>query len=266
MTSPALPPEPSRLRDQPLSSPARGQSGRLVPVGEEALERARAREPAHPLVHRLLRLPLVPRHGPRVVRGRGDGGSDEHPLRQHQGGPRGAPRSRQDLPGVAPVARAPPGRLAAHHVPHRGRPDALLRRHLLPAVAPPRPARVPRSPCAGGGLPRRPRRRDREAEPVASRRPRPGGAGRGGRCGHHDRRAPRAGHGGASQRLRRARRGLRRGAQVPASDEHRAVLPAPPRPARPPHGRAHPGEDGPSAGSTTTWAAGSAATRWTGSG
>ena len=38
------------------------------PWGEEALARARSRGPADPALDRLLGLPLVPRHGARVVR------------------------------------------------------------------------------------------------------------------------------------------------------------------------------------------------------
>ena len=42
------------------------------PWGDEALARARDDEPAAPGVDRLFGLPLVPRDGARVVRGRGD--------------------------------------------------------------------------------------------------------------------------------------------------------------------------------------------------
>ena len=41
------------------------------PWGEEALAKARGRGQADPALHRLLGLPLVPRHGARVLRGRG---------------------------------------------------------------------------------------------------------------------------------------------------------------------------------------------------
>ena len=46
---------------------------------------------------RLRRLPLVPRDGPRVVRGRGGRRADQRRLRRDQGGPRGAARRRRRL-------------------------------------------------------------------------------------------------------------------------------------------------------------------------
>ena len=45
------------------------------PWCDEAFERGQAREVADPAGDRLRRLPLVPRHGARVVRGRGDRGA-----------------------------------------------------------------------------------------------------------------------------------------------------------------------------------------------
>ena len=101
------------------------------PWGEEALRRARERGPADPAVDRLLGLPLVPRDGARVVRGRRDRRADERALRVHQARPRGAARPRLDLHGGLPGDDRP-GRLAAQRVPHP-RAGALLRRHLLPA-------------------------------------------------------------------------------------------------------------------------------------
>ena len=47
------------------------------PWGQEALRRRAARGSADLPVDRLRRVPLVPRHGARVVRGRGDGGVPE---------------------------------------------------------------------------------------------------------------------------------------------------------------------------------------------
>ena len=73
--------------------------GRLVPVGRGGV-RARPRGgQADPALDRLRRLPLVPRHGARVVRGRDDGGADERALRQRQGRSRGAARRRRALHG-----------------------------------------------------------------------------------------------------------------------------------------------------------------------
>ena len=77
----------------------------------------------------------------------GDRRADERAVRQHQGRPRGAAGSGQDLPGRPAVDHAAPRRLAAHHVPVAGRPAALLRRHLLPQGAAPRAARASASCC-----------------------------------------------------------------------------------------------------------------------
>ena len=54
-------------RNQSLSPPARPQSGRLVPLGTGGAPRS-LNEETHSLVHRLFRLPLVPRDGAGVVR------------------------------------------------------------------------------------------------------------------------------------------------------------------------------------------------------
>ena len=105
------------------------------PWGPEALERAARRGQAHPAVDRLLGLPLVPRHGARVVRGRGHRGAHERAVREREGGPRGTPRPRPHLPDRAPDAHAARRRLAAHHVPLAARPPAVLRRHVFPARA-----------------------------------------------------------------------------------------------------------------------------------
>ena len=56
--------------------------------------------PADLPVDRLRGLPLVPRDGARVVRGRGRRRPPERALRRDQGRPRGAPRPRPDLHGA----------------------------------------------------------------------------------------------------------------------------------------------------------------------
>ena len=85
------------------------------PWGPEALGRGQALEPADPALGRLCRLPLVPRDGARVVRGRSDRAGDERAVRQHQSRSRGAARHRPDLhERAASAGRA--GRLAADHV------------------------------------------------------------------------------------------------------------------------------------------------------
>src|SRR5580765_1911921 len=80
--------ESPRERDEPVSAPARGQPGGVVRVGRRrAREGARGGQ-ADPVVGRLRGVPLVPRDGARVVRGRGDGGADERALREREGRPR----------------------------------------------------------------------------------------------------------------------------------------------------------------------------------
>src|SRR5206468_238245 len=64
--------EPPSPRRQPVPPAARAQPGELVLVGGRGL-RARSRgKEAGPSLRRLLDLPLVPRDGGGVVRGRGD--------------------------------------------------------------------------------------------------------------------------------------------------------------------------------------------------
>ena len=118
-------------RDQPLSPAAQGQPRPLVGLGARGAGRGQAHRQADPALGRLRRLPLVPRHGARELRGRGHRRRHERALRQHQGRPRGAPRHRRHLHArAARAGRA--GRLAADHVP-RQRGAAVLGRHLLPA-------------------------------------------------------------------------------------------------------------------------------------
>ena len=62
--------EPPRRRDQPVPAPARRQPGRLVPVGRRGVRAGPRRGQADLPVGRLLVVPLVPRDGARVVRGR----------------------------------------------------------------------------------------------------------------------------------------------------------------------------------------------------
>ena len=63
----------SRARRAPTSLQHAAQPGRLVPVGPGGARARAARGQADPALDRLRGLPLVPRHGARVVRGRGDG-------------------------------------------------------------------------------------------------------------------------------------------------------------------------------------------------
>ena len=79
-------------------------------------------------------------------------GADEPPLRQHQGRSRGAAGRRSHLHAGRAVDDRP-RRLADDRVPHARR-HAVLRRHVLPAAGPSRPAGLPaaarrRSPTPG---------------------------------------------------------------------------------------------------------------------
>ncbi len=159
------------------------------PWGAAALAEAAAGRQADPALHRLRRLPLVPRHGARILRRHRHGRADEQPVRQHQGGPRGTARHRPPL-HVRPARHGRAGRLAPHHVPCPGR-HALLGRHLFPARAalgppllPPGAARRRRRLAGAGrdGHPqhRRPAPRHRAPlRPAARRPPRPHASGRG---------------------------------------------------------------------------------------
>ena len=183
---------------------------------------------------RLRGLPLVPRHGPRVVRGRRDGRAGQRRVRRRQGRPRGAARHRRGLHGGHPGDdRA--GWLADDLLPHPGG-GALPLRHLLPDGALPAPARrrhagVDRRRCAGAqlrGADRRPAGRQRRCGPAAR------GARRGGAGG---RRA------GTGRRVRRRERRVRGRAEVPAVDDA-GVPAAPPRAHRVGSGAAPRGGDG----------------------
>ena len=214
-------------------------------MGRRGPRQGPGRGPAGPAVDRLLVVPLVPRHGARVVRGPRDRRRHERAVREREGRPRGAPRRGRPLHAGDPVAVGL-GRLADDGLPDPGRP-AVLRGHLLPEdrarraaglLRPlpgdrgrlPRPARGRRGPGRGGGAP--PRRR-RGAAGLAGR---PRAAHPRGR-----RRGPRAG-------VRPPGGRLRRGPEVPALA--RARVPAAPpvaparRPPRPRDGRADARQDG----------------------
>ena len=199
--------------------------------------RPRARRgPADPPLHRLRGVPLVPRDGARVLRGRGNRAAPERALRQHQGRPRGTPGPRRGLHGRGRDADRP-RRLAADRVPHAGR-RAVLRRHVLPARATTRPAEL--SAGAGGGV---------ECVPRAARGR--GALRRPARRGDRPRRAPRA-IVGAAHRVADRRGGaraalvvrpgvgrVRRRAEVPASLGARAAAAARRDGARRAHARRH---------------------------
>src|SRR5439155_2677437 len=99
----------SRAGNQSLSPAARGESRRLARLGGGGARPRARRGQADPPLGRLLRLPLVPRDGARVLRGPRGGRGDESPVRQRQGGPRGTSGSRPDLSARAPDARPAAG-------------------------------------------------------------------------------------------------------------------------------------------------------------
>ena len=259
--------EPPRRRDEPVPAPARPQPGRLVPVGRRCAGPREAARSADLPLDRLRRLPLVPRHGARVVRGRDDRGLHERPLRGDQGGPRGAPRPRPALHGRRPGDdRA--GRLADVGLPDPRRP-AVLRRHVLPGRAAPRDAVLPPGARRRRAGLARAARRGRIGGLAAGRDARRAAADRGGRAPRTIRRRR------CSTRPRRDRRQLRPGQrrlgprpEVPAADDRRVPAPA--------DGRRRPRARGgrprstsrrwPTAASTTSSAAASTGTRPTRSG
>ena len=158
-TRPSLPRGRQRPGRRTLCLPpaARRQPRALAAVRRRGLcLRRRPRRAGLPL-DRLCRLPLVPRHGPRILRGPGHRGLPERQLRGREGGPGGAPRRRRRLHGRDPGDQRR-RRLADVRVPAARRPG-LLCRHLLSAPAAARPALLP--PGAGGrgrrlaGAPRR---------------------------------------------------------------------------------------------------------------
>ena len=170
---------------------------------------------------RVFGLPLVPRDGAGVLRGSRDGGDDQRALRPDQGRPRGTTRRGRPLHGGR-AGDDRPGWLAAQRLPRpRGR--SLLRGHLLPARAPPRPAELPPGARGDlGGLPPEARR----AAAVLGPHPR----GTVGRRAHRaiagpvDPRAAGAGAIGPARARRQHPRRLRRRSQVPAGE--RARVPA----------------------------------------
>ena len=111
--------EPPATGDVPLPPPAPRQPGGLVRRGATRRSRAPASEDKPLLVSiGYSRVPLVPRDGARVLRGRRDRGADERALRVRQGRPRGAPGRRRHLHGRR-AGDDRPRRLAAERVHHR---------------------------------------------------------------------------------------------------------------------------------------------------
>ena len=125
--------KPRPSRSQPLPPASTPTTRSIGGPGDRRPSRRRSDAKPDPSLDRLCRLPLVPCHGPRELRGRRDRGADEPRFRQHQGRSRGAAGHRPDLhEALACPWRA--GRLAADHVPDPRR-RAVLGRHLLPATS-----------------------------------------------------------------------------------------------------------------------------------
>ena len=136
-------PVPNRLANEvsPYLQQHKDNPVDWYPWGAEALAKAKAEDKPTAGQHRLLRLPLVPRHGARVVRGPDDRRADERALRQHQGRPRRAAGHRFALHDRGP-GHERPGRLAVERLPDAGW-HPVLRRHLLAAGGPDGHAVVP---------------------------------------------------------------------------------------------------------------------------
>ncbi len=143
--------QPPRRRDLALPAASTRTTPSTGTPGATRRWTAPARGPPAAGLDRLLRLPLVPRDGARVLRGPRGRRADERALRVHQGRPRGAPRRRRRLHGGLPGDDRP-GRLAAERVPDPEQ-AAVLRRYLLPARAAPRDAELAHG--ARGGVRRR---------------------------------------------------------------------------------------------------------------
>ena len=164
--------QPAGRRHLAVPPPARREPRRLVGVGRRRVRRgARAQRPGA-AERGVRRVPLVPRDGPRVLRGRADRGVHERALRQHQGRPRGATGRGRGLHGRHPGDDR--ARRLADDLRARPRGDAVLRGDLLPGPA---AARQPELPAGARGAGRglaRPRRRGaagRRRHPRAPARP-----------------------------------------------------------------------------------------------
>ena len=120
------------------------------PWGDDAFAAGAGRGQADPAVGRVLVVPLVPRDGPRVLRGRRRRRGDERPVREREGRPRGAARRRRDLHGGGAGAHRP-RRLADDRVPHP--------RRASPSSAAPTSRRTPARAARVRAAARRDRRR-----------------------------------------------------------------------------------------------------------
>ena len=195
-------------------------------MGRRGVRPRARRGPPRPALGRLRGLPLVPRDGARVLRGRRDRRAHEPRLRPREGRPRGAARRGRPLHGRG---RRHDGtrRLADDRLPDARR-APLLRRDVLPARAQARDAELlAGAPGRLGGLqepPPRPRAAGRRSCRRHQAGERPGALGRAA-----DERPPERSRAGASPLLRPPRGRLRPGAEVPGRVDDRAPPPPPRR-------------------------------------
>ncbi len=138
-------------------------------MGRRGVRARPRRGPADLSLDRLLRVPLVPRDGARVVREPGDRGADERALRERQGRPGGATGRRRALHGGRDRAQ-PQRRLAAQPLPH-ARGEAVLGRDVPPAGAAARDAELSGHPRGGRGRVARQSRGAAEVGRLADRAP-----------------------------------------------------------------------------------------------
>src|SRR5439155_18156894 len=132
--------ESSRAGNEPLPPPARLQPRGLVSLGTRGTRARERRRQADPALGWLCGLPLVPRDGARVLRGRGDRDVDERALRPGQGRPRGTAGRRLRLHGCRRLADRPRW-LADDGLSHaHGR--TVFWWDVLPARAASRPAQL----------------------------------------------------------------------------------------------------------------------------
>ena len=209
----------------PVSPPARREPGRLVRVGRRGVRARSRRGQAAPRLRRLQLVPLVPRHGARVVRVGDDRCAHERALREREGRSRGAARRGcRDDGGGGRDDRL--GRLADDGL-HDARREAVLRGHVLPARAAPRDPELPRAPARGRRDLARAARRHRAAGGADRRHAAlDRGIGAVERAAHVV--APRRGRAGYRRDVRAGLRRVRARAEVPRGVDARA----PPAPRR----------------------------------
>src|SRR5215212_3555185 len=214
--------EPQRpgAGDIPIPAPAPRQPGRLAAVGTGRARRGPRARRAAACLDRLLGLPLVPRHGARVLRGPRDRRAHERAVRQRQGRPRGAPRRRRHLHGGGSGDHRL-GRLAAERLRHP-RPGPVLRWHLLPAAAGAGDAELAPGPGRSSRCLGEPPRLDPRAGAEDRRAPAHQRTASGLGRADHRRGARRRGDAPARE-LRRDPRRLGRGAQVPRGEAEMAL-------------------------------------------